>query len=699
MKRSRLAEAAVGLALTALVAWGYLVAGALPALEGLELKAYDRRAKLRATLDSGQEIVLVAVDDASLSALGNWPWPRSRLADLLEALRGMGPRVVGLDLPCSEPSDGRGLAEVRSLQRRFEALRASRRIIDRTRSFDQLFSSATARLDSDARLLAALQDSGNVVLPIGFARLRPGRLLQPLPPVISSATVALSRAQAVAAAPANTGLVFPWEPFLESALGAGYAAARPDIDGVVRAQAPVLRYGGRGLPSFALALAAAYLGVKPSGIVCSPGRVTVGDVSIPLDRRGRMLVSFVGPEGTFRSYSASDVLGGKTPPDAFKNKLVLVGLTATGIGRAYATAVTPSLPEIELEANAAENIIHRRFLVRPDFARALELGLIGAIGLLLMFVLPRLRILSGFLLFLFLETVMLGTGTYLFLEGQWLKVSYPAVLLLAGYLLLALGRLLSERPAKPTLGRFRLEREQDLGAAGVLPACDSRGRKVFLKTMRLEAAAKERLLRDARLAAKLEHPGIARVLGCGEEAGLVYVAMEPPSGRNLAICMKEERLSAGEALQAAAAAADALDYAHAHGAVHGDVRPQNIELRQDGGARLLGFGLAASKTAAELAAGAAYMSPEQAAGRGVDGRSDLFSLTAVLFELLTGRKPFSGEEGTLLFRIANEPHPDPLALRPGLPPAVKTVIDRGLAKDPARRYPRAGELARDLRAC
>ena len=218
---------------------------------------------------------------------------------------------------------------------------------------------------------------------------------------------------------------------------------------------------------------------------------------------------------------------------------------------------------------------------------------------------------------------------------------------------------------------------------------------------------KERFFREAESAGKLNHPNIVRIFDAGEEDEVAYIAMELLEGQNLVpYTDKKNLLPSKTALAYVAKVAEALDYAHHQGIVHRDIKPANIMILKDSTLRVADFGIAritaASKTATGSVMGTpAYMSPEQIAGKKVDGRSDLFSLGVVLFELLTGEKPFKGGDGigALLFQIANDPHPDPLSLNPQLPPCLSVIINKSLAKNPETRYQSGFEMIRDMEAC
>lgn len=270
--------------------------------------------------------------------------------------------------------------------------------------------------------------------------------------------------------------------------------------------------------------------------------------------------------------------------------------------------------------------------------------------------------------------------------------------------------------ARPTLGRYEVEKELGRGAMGVvyLGRDPKINRPVAIKTLRFEndcepeeaKSIRERFFREAESAGTLNHPNILRIFDAGEDNDIAFIAMELLEGEDLKkYADKANLLPVPLIVEYAATIADALDYAHAHGVVHRDIKPANVMLLKDGTLRVTDFGIAritsASKTATGTVLGTpSYMSPEQLSGKKIDGRSDLFSLGVMLYELLTGEKPFEGESiATLLFRIAGENHPDPRLKRPDrISGPLNSVIDKALTKDPDLRYQRGGEMAKDLRA-
>jgi CHASE2 domain-containing sensor protein/predicted Ser/Thr protein kinase len=268
---------------------------------------------------------------------------------------------------------------------------------------------------------------------------------------------------------------------------------------------------------------------------------------------------------------------------------------------------------------------------------------------------------------------------------------------------------------KPMLGRYQVEKELGKGAMGVvyLGKDPKINRTVAIKTLALAqefepdelADAKARFFREAETAGRLNHPNIVQIYDAGEEHDLCYIAMEFLKGHDLVKNTKPAALMpVPDIVKIVADAADALDYAHQQGVVHRDIKPANLMWVDNRIIKLTDFGIAritdSSKTKTGMVLGTpSYMSPEQLSGKKVDGRSDLFSLGVTLYQLLTGTLPFTADSmATLMFKIANEPHPSAAGARPDLPAPLCAVIDRALEKDLAKRYARGSEMSADLRA-
>ena len=270
---------------------------------------------------------------------------------------------------------------------------------------------------------------------------------------------------------------------------------------------------------------------------------------------------------------------------------------------------------------------------------------------------------------------------------------------------------------KPMLGRYQVEKELGKGAMGVVyQGRDPKiNRVVAIKTMALSqefdeeelADVKERFFREAETAGRLNHPNIVTMYDAGEEHDLAYIAMEFLKGRDLVPFTKPGALlPLPKVVSIVARVADALAYAHGHNVVHRDVKPANVMYEPESDqVKVTDFGIAritdSSKTKTGMVLGTpSYMSPEQLSGKKIDGRSDLFSLGVMLFQLVCGQLPFTGESmAQLMFKIANEPHPDPRTINAQIPEALARVIDRALCKEVEQRYQDGEDMARELRGC
>jgi serine/threonine-protein kinase len=261
-----------------------------------------------------------------------------------------------------------------------------------------------------------------------------------------------------------------------------------------------------------------------------------------------------------------------------------------------------------------------------------------------------------------------------------------------------------------SIGRYEILDWVGRGGMGVLyraqdPVLE---RDVAIKVMSADFSGDEigrgRFYREARAVARLQHRNIVTLFDFGEEHGSPYIVMEFLRGQTLAARLRTgPPLSVDEALDIAAQLGTGLHFAHAHGIIHRDVKPANIWLLDDGGVKLLDFGIAkfgesTLTTAGDVVGSVSYMSPEQLSGAPVDTRSDIFSAGIVLYELLAGRRPFQGETPTaIMMRIIHD-DPPPIEQATTLPQGLAHIVGRALMKSTSRRYQHGAELASDLQA-
>lgn len=282
------------------------------------------------------------------------------------------------------------------------------------------------------------------------------------------------------------------------------------------------------------------------------------------------------------------------------------------------------------------------------------------------------------------------------------------------------GTMLLDGVTKPMLGRYEVEKELGKGAMGVvyLGKDPKINRTVAIKTMALSQEfeadeldeVKERFFREAETAGRLDHPNIVTIYDAGEEHDLAYIAMEFLKGHDLARYTKPDALLPLPTVMGIVfKSAMALDYAHKRNVVHRDIKPANVMYEPESKqVKLTDFGIAritdSSKTKTGMVLGTpSYMSPEQLSGKKVDGRSDLFSLGVMFYQMICGKLPFHGDSmATLMYKIANEEPARLAELRPDVikqRPCIASIIDKALEKDPDKRYQTGADMARDIQRC
>ncbi len=402
-------------------------------LETLELKFYDARMSARGGGGSTEAIALVDIDNDSIEKLGRWPWPRSRIAEVIGKIADAGAKIIGLNVIYSEPEDSSALRELRYLTRILaETVQGaeSQRVV-------KALEEAQQRLDNDRKLANTLTEAGNVVLPVFFRpSLVPENLREKALLLTEDAVKNVTHPEGVLL-PDEGKVNMPIEEFFKPAVGVGHVNLEYDVDGTARREPVFFRYGDLYIPSFTLALTAQYLGIPMQNVTAVLGEgVSVGMLDIPMTQDSDFLVSFKGEEGTFSRYSFFDTLNEKFDLDkAFADKIVLITPSAPGILNPISTPLSGSMSVGEFSANSIWSMLNRKFVEQPAWNDMASYGLIILIGFLIAFVMPRLKALFAGVLFVGLLAVMIGVPFYLFVSaGIWLEIIYPTVLLVVGYI-------------------------------------------------------------------------------------------------------------------------------------------------------------------------------------------------------------------------------------------------------------------------
>ncbi|MGH7872656.1 MAG: CHASE2 domain-containing protein [Candidatus Binatia bacterium] len=394
-------------------------------------------------------VIIVDIDDASLAAMGRWPWPRTQLAQLIEATHRLGALAVGLDILMPEA----------------DSLSPGLLVLGRSEISPEVRDALAALPSNDKVLAKTLREVPTVVARAALAGNQTKRTVaSKQTPVVIVGPSPLPYLESYAAELVNI-------PDIEAAAsGHGYVNDTRDSDGAVRAMALVIAVNGAPAPVLALELLRVATGERQYNVKTdSRGLVGVqlGDSFIPTDRDGRVRLHF-SPAYAARRVSAAALLRGELPPKALANQVAIIGATAVGISDIAATPLAGRMDGVEVQAQLVENILYGSRLIRTTEARWWELAVFIALGFLLIFLLPRLRPVYGALIFFALVAALL-LGSFAFFQRQHLLYdpSFPIAgnFLVVGVLLTA-GFSASDRRRRElgeSLGLERRERQRVLG--------------------------------------------------------------------------------------------------------------------------------------------------------------------------------------------------------------------------------------------
>ncbi len=434
-----------------------------PFLRFMELKALDLRMVSRGTIPAGGETIIVAIDEKSLSELGRWPWPRTTIAKLVDALKGYGAKAVGFDIVFAEPDANSSLKTVAELSREVKEVG-----VRDTRIFG-LLEEKQKLADTDAALARSIENAKNITLGYFFhiSEKEVGHLSEEQIAAGESA-IANSRFQMVRSqkGASDDALIHayaaqPSLPILcEVAENSGYFNSFPDSDGVIRWSPMVIKFRDNYYSSLALSMIVQYL-EWPMLVLHQAeygvDNITLDKLKIPTNESGRMLINYLGPGKTFPHYSVADILAGRLPAETFKGKIVLVGATATGIYDMRVTPFSAVYPGVEIHANVIDNILHGNFLIHSGWTRFLDMCSIILVGLIMGVAVPRMKAVAGIALCLALIGAFVAANVTVFIRTNvWLNMVYPVLTMMTIYLGITIYRYVTEeREKKKVRGAFQ----------------------------------------------------------------------------------------------------------------------------------------------------------------------------------------------------------------------------------------------------
>lgn len=455
--------------------------------QSLERYTYDLGVKAHARTPS-DKIAVVAIDDESIRNLGRWPWPRSLQAKLIDKLHEGGAKVIGntafyfeaeqsgstavlsetLDTLNKSPLTQQIPVEIETFGAMLEGSAQAPAVAPIAKAYKEsslfkdyknLLAELTGKLDAaiksggspDAVLAAAQSSHGKVVLPMAFVIGRPqGNPDQPLPDYIRKNVLTNIQdrvdAKGDGALPLPTvSALFPISGLGQTAAAVGYLNDTLDVDGAVRFQPLVLGHFDELYPSFALVVAAQSLNLSPKDIEVRLGEgVTLGGLDIQTTSALRMYTQFYGDHDgkpAFPVDSAYDVIAGKIPASKYKDKIVLVGATATGLGNAFPTPISASMAPVLAIAHGVSSILQQDFFTRPAWAGLLENGLFLLLVIYLGWVMPKLKAgLAAGITVVIVVVLLVSQTAIMASQAIWFKFTIAAVFIALGHAFLLLKR-------------------------------------------------------------------------------------------------------------------------------------------------------------------------------------------------------------------------------------------------------------------
>jgi serine/threonine-protein kinase len=433
-----------------------LVASGSDLVQSLERQAYDLGVRASSHAPS-QRVAVIAIDDQSVANIGRWPWPREIHAQMIGNLKQAGAKVVGYASFFFEPQVDPGLVYIHKLAELYQALPPAQQ--QNFADFASVLAEADDALNSDRKLAAAVAQAGNVALPTLFSIGEPrGNPDHPLADYILKNQIT-KVSDRIGAGARN---IFPvptmqaTAPLEEIAVGAaavGHLNALPDVDGSTRTEPLVVRYYDQYFPSFSLVLVATSLNLGPADVELRLGEgVKLGNLTIDTDPYLQMHTYFYKDRDgkpAFPLDSFYDVISGKIPAEKYRDKVVLIGATAAGIGTYQVTPVSPGMAPVVTLAHSVSSILEEDFFVAPTWGLWVEKVAFLLVALYLILLLPRLKAGMGFTVSAVLLAALFAAH-FVLMVGQlmWIQLMASAVLLVIGHVLLTTKRFLSTERGK-----------------------------------------------------------------------------------------------------------------------------------------------------------------------------------------------------------------------------------------------------------
>src|SRR6267142_1847376 len=434
------------------VSLALLFSGGSQLIQGLERAAYDWgvRASSRTPSD---KVAIIAIDKQSIDNIGRWPWSREIHAKMIERLASAKAKVIGYTVFFSEPQIDPGLAYVNRLLDTYHKIVPAgadtsppRGVSPEVLEIGTTLQEAEAALNTDRKLADSFAKAGNVVLPILFTRGEPrGKPDKPLPEFVRKNALSI---QGIGDdRPLSTsGVEVPIVDSLGAAAAAvGHLNSEPDVDGAIRTEALAITYYDEFYPSLAAMLVAKSLNLTAQDIKIRPGEALhIGNFRVSADPTMQMYTYFYKDRDgkpAIQEDSFYDVASGKIPVEKYRDRIVLIGPTAAGVGSLFVTPVNPSMAAVELQAHTVSSLLQGHFFVTPTWGWIVERAIYLVIAVYLIAMLPRLSAGVGAVLSAGIVALLIGAHFVLMTgQGLWLQFMLPLTLLVVGHILLVTKR-------------------------------------------------------------------------------------------------------------------------------------------------------------------------------------------------------------------------------------------------------------------
>lgn len=415
--------------------------------EGMERDVYDAQMRFAPGEKQGvPKVVLINIDDKSLTNLGSWPWPRDLIAQMIDRLKEGEAKLIGLNLPLFEKEANPGLKALKSFHEKLGAYPFGDKDTPLATWIDGYLEEMEEDLDNDRRLVESIRLSGNVVLPasVQFGRSQGEAESRGDSPLSRNSLSPFQVSASLRKRLSINDISIPFPELAQNILGLGHGNLTLANSMAGRSHPLFVSYGGSLIPSFPLRLAIAYQNLQPRQVFVEGNEIRLKGQGIPMIK-GELLVRFQNTQDHLPQYPFVDILRAKQVPPILKGKIVVIGFNSKE-SRRLDTPTSSNMSEGELIANILDNIINNTFIIRPPFMFLIEMLGIFLLGAITTYLLPRMRALSRLGLAAGLTALALLAGVLLFsVMGIWFKTTYIASCIIAIYLTISLKQLLSAR--------------------------------------------------------------------------------------------------------------------------------------------------------------------------------------------------------------------------------------------------------------